>query len=72
MRSWWSSCWLSGVAGDRPELVDGAVDQPVHGAVRRELVEGDVEAGAIRRVPANMLRETDAPPKPGRLSSTPW
>ena len=56
-----------GVAGDRPELVDGAVDQPVHGAVRRELVEGDVEAGAIRRVPANMLRETDAPPKPGKI-----
>ena len=50
-----------------PELVDGAVNQPVHGAVRRELVESDVEAGAVRHVPANVLSEPDAPPKPGKI-----
>ena len=41
---------------DRPQLVDGAVDQPILGAIRREFVEGDVEPGAIRRVSANVLR----------------
>ena len=43
------------------------MDQPVFGAVRREFVEGDVEAGAIHRVPANVFRELNATPKPRKI-----
>ena len=45
------------------EAVDRRVNQPVDRAIRRELVESDVEPRTVRHVEADVLRELDATPQ---------